>query len=560
MKKLLIAFMLFATIHGFTQAKNTQTLKSTLSHATVYYGYGAELDHNVKATLTDGLQEIVITNVASQVDGNTIQVACPENVVLMSYRFNTVAETAQSPAVVKMMDTIIQLQKQLSIINNEYATTEDLLSRITRLIETDFTSIGGKEKTMTSEEFIKLLEYYSTKVQALKATLYALQLKRADVEEKIRAVNRRIAESNKLSGNNGKVYGQIILQLMTKSATLADFNISYFTRNAGWIPAYDLRVKTIDNSFKLAYKAAVSQTTGIDWKEVKLSLSTSNPNQGSNVPLITPWYLQMFVPELYNQMLRGRAAGVATNRMQSMSPLLKEVIVKGEDAYEKKDMARDVADPSDVSVYTNLAEGQLYTSFDIDLPYDIPADGKAYNVAIKEENIKATYKHYAVPKLDKDAFLVAEINDWETLDLLPGEANIIMDNVYLGKSFIDPNTTMDTLNLSMGRDKRIAVKRMLMKEFSKSRVKGDNKTETFTYEITVKNNKKQPISMLLKDQYPLSTLKEIEVALEESVGAEVNAELATLNWKINLEPGEIKQYRFTYSIKYPKDKKIMNIR
>ena len=89
---------------------------------------------------------------------------------------------------------------------------------------------------------------------------------------------------------------------------------------------------------------------------------------------------------------------------------------------------------------------------------------------------------------------------------------------------------------------------------------GNNKTETFTYEITVKNNKKETLNMLLKDQYPLSSIKEIEVKLEESNGAEVNEELGSVNWKISLKPGESKKYRFSYKVTYPKDKKLANLR
>jgi uncharacterized protein (TIGR02231 family) len=135
---------------------------------------------------------------------------------------------------------------------------------------------------------------------------------------------------------------------------------------------------------------------------------------------------------------------------------------------------------------------------------------------------------------------LAEISNWESLDLLPGEANIIMDNVFLGKSFIDPNTTMDTLNLSLGRDRRVAIKRLLIKENSKTRFIGSNKIETFTYEITVKNNKKEAVNMILKDQFPISKTKEIEVTLDDNGNAEVNEELASVNWKISLQPGEQK--------------------
>jgi len=161
--------------------------------------------------------------------------------------------------------------------------------------------------------------------------------------------------------------------------------------------------------------------------------------------------------------------------------------------------------------------------------------------------------------LDKDAYLLAEVSDWQNLDLLPGAANIIMDNTYLGKSFIDPNNTGDTLNLTLGKDRRVAVKRTVVKDFTSTKTSGSSTRQTFTYEIIVKNNKLTAVDVLLKDQYPISTNKDIEVKLEDDGGAAINEEVGVLTWKLQLKPGESKKIRFSYSIKYPKDKKVVNL-
>jgi uncharacterized protein (TIGR02231 family) len=155
---------------------------------------------------------------------------------------------------------------------------------------------------------------------------------------------------------------------------------------------------------------------------------------------------------------------------------------------------------------------------------------------------------------------MAEVADWQNLDLLPGEANIVMDDTYIGKSIIDPNTTADTLNLSLGKDKRVVVKRAVVKELSSLKTSGATSKQVFTYEITVKNNKLTDVNLLLKDQYPLSTIKEVEIKLEENGDAMVGEETGVLTWKIELKPGESKKVRFTYSVKYPKDKKIVNLK
>lgn len=209
--------------------------------------------------------------------------------------------------------------------------------------------------------------------------------------------------------------------------------------------------------------------------------------------------------------------------------------------------------------YITVTDNELNITFDIDLPYDVPTNGKEQTAILKEYSIPATYKYYSVPRLDKDAYLLAEVANWEKLNLLPGDANIIFEGTYVGKSFIDPASTQDTLNLTLGRDKRVVVKKEKLMDFSSTKFLGSNKVQKITYELTVRNNKKDTVHMLLKDQYPLSTLKEIEVELLDDGGATINnKEIGVLTWKLELKPGEVKKIRFAYSVKYPKDK-VLNL-
>jgi uncharacterized protein (TIGR02231 family) len=208
--------------------------------------------------------------------------------------------------------------------------------------------------------------------------------------------------------------------------------------------------------------------------------------------------------------------------------------------------------------YVSVTDNELNVTFDIDLPYDVPTNGKEQTATLKEYSINSLYKYYAVPKLDKDAYLLAEVPDWEKLNLLPGDANIIFEGTYVGKSFIDPASTLDTLSLTLGRDKRVVIKKEKLMDYSSTKFLGSNKLQKFTYELTVKNNKKDTVRMMLKDQYPLTMNKEIEVELLDDGGASVNSEIGVLTWKLQLAPGEVKKLRFSYSVKYPKDK-VLNL-
>ncbi|HRF18220.1 MAG TPA: DUF4139 domain-containing protein, partial [Chitinophagaceae bacterium] len=375
---------------------------------------------------------------------------------------------------------------------------------------------------------------------------------------------KRINLINAVTPVKQKPYGQVFLQVMCKRAGEIPVELSYYTNNAGWTAMYDVRVNSKTNKVKLVYKASLTQTTGIDWKKTKLTLSTGTPNFGVTAPVLTPWYLQLYVPGLYSDLQRRAMQGnAARNIIQSYGDdekLAEVVVTDAAGQYKVKTQKDQTIDPSTLDQYTTLNSGQLNINYEIDLPYDIASDGQLNSINIKEQQIDCVLKNYAVPRVDKEAYLLAEVADWQNLDLLPGDANIIMDDTYLGKSSIDPNTTADTLNLSLGRDKRVAVKRSLVKEQSSLKTSGKDAKQVFTYEILVKNNKVSDVNLLLKDQFPLSTIKEVEVKLEDDGAAMVNTETGVLTWKIDLKPGESKKVRFSYSVKYPKDKKIVNLK
>jgi len=560
MKKIMLAVAIFFAYTASAQKKDTIFSSSTLNKATVYYGYGADLQHSSKVNLINGMQELIIDNVSLYPDINTLQISCPENVTILSYkhRIFTKPATPKPPTPPsKLYDTIKLLQKQIGSINNEININDDQMRRIESLIVNNFTT--PDKKNINSDELVKLTTFYTDKIKNIKQRIFDLQEKRTDLNTKINEINDRLNElaDAEIPTEQPKPTGQLILQVMSTSTSQVNFDFNYFTRNAGWIPTYDIRVKSIDNSFKIVYKALVTQTTGLNWNGIKLNLSTSNPNQGNTIPVLSPLYVQLYAPVLYSAVsVQGYATAVQAPMMEQ------DMIVKDEDKtlrLSKKMLNNNNNNTFDVADHLTLKESQLNTNFEINLPYDIPSDGVAYSVNIKEEKLNVNYQHIAIPKLENDAFLIAQIDRWDSLSLLPGQANIIMDNIYLGKSYLDPNTTEDTLSLSLGRDQRIAIDRKLLKDY-KSTKRGDFKTEVFTYEITIKNNKKQEVDMNIKDQYPISQTKEVEVLLTEDGQANINTETGIMNWNVHLKPGESKKIRFSYQLKYPKNKLIQELR
>lgn len=184
--------------------------------------------------------------------------------------------------------------------------------------------------------------------------------------------------------------------------------------------------------------------------------------------------------------------------------------------------------------------------------YTIRSEGTPTTIRIARTSLDARFLYYAVPKIENDAFLAAEITGWDTLNLLAGEANLYFEGAFVGKTVIDPASTGDTLSLSLGRDPSVVVSREKIRDFNKKRFLGNKKIQSTGWEIRVRNKKDKPIRIVIQDQIPVSHSSEIVVTAEEPDGAKLDAENGHLEWVLDIPPGSSKSVRFSYSVKYPK--------
>ncbi|MDM1769921.1 DUF4139 domain-containing protein, partial [Acinetobacter sp. 226-4] len=168
------------------------------------------------------------------------------------------------------------------------------------------------------------------------------------------------------------------------------------------------------------------------------------------------------------------------------------------------------------SSFTQVNESQLNVSFDINIPYTVMSNNKSHSVSLNDFSIPAEYKYYVAPKLDLNAYLVATIKDYGNYNLLAGEANVIFDGVYVGKTMLNPANTEEEMKLNMGKDPKVAVTRILLKDKSGTKMLSSKKSQNFVYDITIRNNKAEQIDIQVEDQYPISSNKDIEVELTET--------------------------------------------
>lgn len=534
--KTILSALLLATAFTFAQKPIFTTAK--VKAATLYFN-AAEISQTTNVNLPLGTSEIVIKNVAIDLNENSVQIGAPASLTVLSVQFTNdyVSEyeiDLKSPALKRVKDSIVLVQKELLKVGNAKNAETKTLGLLDRNQQ-----VSGVNSGLNVVELMKMVDYYKAKQTEIANTINAMTEKEQKLNEILKKLNNKLEVDTSKEEKTSS--GKLIVQVMNNLAGTIPLDITYLSNNASWTPFYDLRTESVTAPINMMYKAQVVQNTGIDWKKIKLTLSSGVPNQNNQAPLLNSWFL--------NYRTNDR---------------LQEVVVVGYGTKKKGAKEEMVAQPamlaeSSVSNYTTVSENQLNISFDIDIPYDILSNGKVHSVSLKEIKLPASYKYYSVPKAEKDAFLLAQIADYSKYNLLRGEANIIFEGMYVGKTFIEPSQTSDTLSLSMGRDKKVTIKREKVVDQSGTKFLSSKKEQTFTFDISIRNNKKEAIEMLLKDQYPLSSNKDIEIELLQSDHAKVNPETGILSWQLQMKPNETKKIRISYKVRYPKDEIIENL-
>ncbi|MCF8449280.1 MAG: DUF4139 domain-containing protein [Taibaiella sp.] len=509
--------------------------KLDIEQATVFL-HGAQLTSTAKVRLNKGENEILFTNVAGDINSQSLTVNAGSGVVVESAVFqnNYLLSENLSPRAKEIQDSINTLTDDRTLTSNKIAV---LTEQITAL-QTN-RKVGGEDSGLSVAELTKLLDLIGTRMEGFLNQKYKQETILKKTDERIALLKKQLDEERKKGFQPG---GQLLVKFYAKEATNNAVVISYTVPNAGWTPSYDIRVEDINKPANLFYKANVFQNSGVRWDNLRLTLSTGNPQEGVQAPVMVPWYLAFYNPPVYQRNSNVYA--------KSNAPAMAGTA----------DMAVTTAENSSMNEYVTVDKSGISTSFDIDLPYTIPNDGKQHIVAIKKYELPATYRYYAAPKLDKDAFLQAQVTNWEELNLMPGETNIFYEGTYVGQGYIDIRNTSDTLTFSLGRDKKIVVKREQDKKQRSVKTIGSNVRETFAYTISVRNTRKDEINLVLQDQQPVSNDKDIVIEDKETANADYDETSGMMKWTLTLKANETSNVKFGYTVKYPKGKRLDNLR
>lgn len=521
-------------------AQPDKPVDSKITDVTVFLNK-AQVSRTIKTRLEAGKTNLIVTGLSSQLDPQSVQVSGKGSVVVLgtSHQQNFLSEFNLPKPLRMLKDSVETLQRQLILEQSQ----KEILNKEEQMLLSN-QKIGGTNQNLTVAELKAMADFYRSRLGDIVSS-------RMKQDEKIKKLNERIAKLNTQINSENELYrrntSELVVSVSAEAATNVELQVRYVVANAGWSPVYDLRAVDTSNPVQLSYKANVFQSTGEEWSNVRLKLSTANPNLSGQKPELYNWYLDFY--SSISRALQGRVAGV---QIKSAAPMVKKMEGFVEVADEE-----EIAES--ISSYTSTIQTSLNTEFDIALPYTVTSSAKPVVVDIRNYDMKADYIYSVAPKLDADAFLMARATGWEEFNLLPGEANIFFEGTFVGKSFIDPNNIKDTLAVSLGRDKRIVVKREKLKDLTSKSFIGSSRKESYTWEISVRNTKTDAVKIIVEDQVPVSQNTQIEVTTVDLGGAKYNKDTGKLTWELELKPNETRKLVYKFDVKYPKDKQISGL-
>jgi len=509
------------------QSQETRIAKGKIEEVTVYFS-GATITQVSKITLTSGIHTLVFDNLPATIDQTKSSIQTPDDVLVLSMNKDsrTAAENNANPLLKRLNDSIMlgSIQNRSSAYKIDALNTElDLLKRNLY--------IGGSNSGVNIAELQKATDLYRTRQEDIYKRLLSETVLLDDLNASISELNKR---KELLMFELDRLNSKVVVHVRVIKDGTYDIKLKYFASNAAWKPIYDIRVADVGKPMELVQKGKIQNNTGIDWKNVRMLLSTADPSMSIIRPELAVWELD------YNQ-------------KQKVIPPFK--------------LSSDDGDMNNSSVYrgnvsfqvtpgTLVNVSELSNEFTISEPVNMISSIMPQTIEIKSYTLNTWYEYTSIPKLEKLPWLIGKTTDWKTIPLSDGPAQIYIGNNYIGESYLNIGTVSDTLEISLGRNKKVVVDYRKKEDMTKKSWLGGTVTETFTYEINIKNNNNLDIVFELWDQLPVSNDKDIVVSYSELSGATLDAPTGKLTWKYVLKPGEDKKIMLSYTVKYPKEKPI----
>jgi uncharacterized protein (TIGR02231 family) len=413
------------------------------------------------------------------------------------------------------------------------------------------------------EAFPKALAYHKSNIDDHKRFMEYIIEQRKELGKAIRAKKRELEkaarEVDKVQGyldltasKAGREMNNVEIGVMAKKPGPLKLTVNYVISGASWEPVYDARVMTDEGVVNFSYYGIVRQSTGEDWENVSLTLSTAPHTESRELPELQPWYLNTYRPEPRRSMLKRKVAKeqMAFSRGVGGAPASAPM----EDARYDAEMAEEepLLEGLDMAQAEVQESGEAIV-FKVQRRDSIPSDNQPKKLAVTIMDLKCRTEYLAVPKLTPEAYVKAKIKNSSEFVFLSGKVNLFQEDDFIGSTYMSTIAPNEKFDLALGVARRIKIERELVKKDTEGAglLRGARKL-TYGYKIKVENHKKAKARFVIMDQLPVPNHEDIKVEpLKLDPEPKKIDDLKIITWKFSLEPEHKKTLKLYFSVEHP---------
>ena len=485
---------------------------STISKVAIYRN-GCFITRQGTIDLKSGKNNVVLDTLPSNIDTNSFSLSLPRDLKGSNVQVLPLDDDQKQ-------EILRDIQNEIILLDSKISTKEKQIEMWNK--NADFSA----STNISISEMAEYIEKLPERLEKIYKELQQLRIQR-------KKLNKTLEEKQ----NETNVY-LVSADIETDKDGNYPYVVEYRDYRAHWNPLYEIRTSDNDE-LSILFKAKIYQETKEDFNDVELSLYTANPSLSGDIPVLSPTMLSCYEPEVRRQY----EYMVETGAPYEMSA------DKQYGSANNLDMVMTKNTIGKASNEGTMIKYELENTWDIKNKNEIVLD-------IEEKKVPCKYHVIAVPKLDDNGFLAAEVDVNDIDQLLQSNATIYHNNAYVGEVYIDVDNNQQKYDISLGRDDNIKIKRELKKKYTSNVLLKNQKKIDFEYELKVTSGKDKKCLITLYDQIPVSQDRNITVDIDTTSNAKLDESTGKLTWNFELEPKENKTLDLKYSVSYPKDKKI----
>jgi uncharacterized protein (TIGR02231 family) len=536
---------------------NHQHAIETQITAVTVYTDRALVTRQGKISLTGAERALIVSNLPTTLDPASVRISGKGSVGVKLQAVTIDRQYTTEP----VAERIAQLTAQIESLGADKRRRQSQID--TLKLQSNFVQ-GLREKTQESfsrslarqqiglADTQNFLDFIGTKTTEYAFAGEDLRQQQQQIDKQLQSLRLQLGE---VENPYSKESFEIAVAIEPSGAGDFQLELTYVVDRAHWTPLYDLRVHSPSKTIQLDYLAEIVQTTGEDWSNVSLMLSTAKPGLGTLPPKLDPWYIDIPPAMKMRQLTMVKARSAETIELAAAAPA-----GAGMASIARLQESDEPIEYTAETVVAEISQQGSVVTFQLGGSGNIPSDGNPHKATIFNDNFPCQFEYVAMPRLVSFAYLQAKVkNRADGAILLPGKANIFRDDVFVGTSKLENIAPGQEFKLNLGIDEGMKIDRELSERQVDKTFLAGNRRITYAYRLKITNLLDRVNHIQINDQIPHSRTEQVKVKILKISPQIQPGELGRLIWELDLPANGQAQIDYQFSIEHPEGVRVQGL-